>query len=171
MFFRWNVPNIKPCLKYQFRIQVVGAKEGVSEAFFELPDQLGPATEDEIEGSKFRPEIPDDFSAKPLANSASISWLGSDCANSYQVVLSEAGDTSKSRTETVADTKLAVGDLKPCTRYETTINAVLYDEYSDDLTDFFITKPRLDAANNLKPVFTSSLDSVSVSWETWSSVS
>ena len=87
------------------------------------------------------------------------------------MVLSEAGDSSKSRTETVSDTKLTVGDLKPCTRYETMINAVLHDEYSDDLTDSFVTKPRLDAANNLKPVFTSSLDSVSVSWETWSSVS
>lgn len=169
--FRWNVPNIKPCLKYQFRIQLVGAKDGVPEAFFDLPEQLGPAAEDEIEASKFKPEIPDDFSARPLANSASITWSGSDCANSYQVVLSEAGDTSKSRTETVSDTKLTVGDLKPCTRYETMINAVLHDEYSDDLADSFVTKPRLDAANNLKPVFATSLNSVSISWETWNSVS
>jgi len=150
---------------------VVGAKEGVAEAFFELPEILGPATDDEIAASNYEPDSPDDFSAKPLANSASLSWSGSACATAYQVVLAEAGEAAKARTETVADTKLTVGDLKPCTRYEATLNAIAHDQYSPDLNDAFVTKPRLDAANHLRPVFSPSLDAVSVSWETWSSVS
>jgi hypothetical protein len=53
----------------------------------------------------------------------------SDCALSYDVGFSESGEASKMRAETVpaGETRVNVGDLKPCTRYETTITAVLVE--------------------------------------------
>ncbi len=53
----------------------------------------------------------------------------SDCALSYDVGFSESGEASKMRGETVpaGETRVNVGDLKPCTRYETTITAVLVE--------------------------------------------
>lgn len=173
MFLKWKVDGLKPCLQYQFQIKVVGIKAGISEAMFELPQLLGPASEDEILESGFSPEAVTDFGVKVGANSATITWSGSDCASNYEVSLADTSETAKSRTESVpsGETKLNIGDLKPCTRYEATINAVLGEEYSNDLTASFATKPRLDAASNLKPTFITTLDSVSVSWESWQSVS
>ena len=172
-FSKWIVDGIKPCLEYQFQIKVEGGKEGVSEAMFELPQSLGPASEDDIFESGYKPETPTDFAVKAGANSATVSWTKSDCALNYDVGLSESGDMSKLKSENVpaGDTKVNVGDLKPCTRYETTITAVLGDEFSEDLIHAFATKPRLDAVANLKPIFTTTLDSATITWDTWQSVS
>jgi len=170
---KWIVSGIKPCLEYQFQIKVEGAKPGVSEAMFELPQSLGPAAEEDIIDSGYKPEAPTDFAVKAGANSATVSWTQSDCALSYDVGFSESGEASKMRAETVpaGETRVNVGDLKPCTRYETTITAVLGDEFSDDLVQSFATKPRLDAVANLKPVFVTTLDAAVVTWDTWQSVS
>ena len=170
---KWIVVGLKPCLEYQFQIKVEGAKPGVSEAMFELPQSLGPASEDEIIDSGYKPEAATDFAVKAGANSASVSWSKSDCALSYDVGFSESGDNSKLRSETVAGSASSVniGELKPCTRYETTITAVLGDEFSEDLVSSFATKPRLDAVANIKPTFLTTLDSAIITWETWQSVS
>lgn len=172
-YSKWIVEGIKPCLEYQFQIQVEGKGDKVSEAMFVLPTTLGPATEEEIIDSDYKPEPPTNFAAKVGANSASLTWSKSDCALSYDVGLIESGDASKLRSETVpsGETKVNVGELKPCTRYETTITAILGDQYSDDLVQSFATKPRLDAVANLKPTFVTTLDSAVVTWETWQSVS
>ena len=141
---------------------------------FELPKRLGPATEEEIVDSSFKPDAPENFGAKVGANSATLTWSKSDCALSYEIGLVESGDTSKLRSETVPagdETKINVGDLKPCTRYETTISAILGDKYSDDLVSSFATKPRLDAVASLKPAFVTTLDSAVITWDTWLSVS
>ena len=141
---------------------------------FELPKTLGPATEEEIVDSSFKPDAPENFGAKVGANSATLTWSKSDCALSYEIGLVESGDTSKLRSETVPagdETKINVGDLKPCTRYETTISAILGDKYSDDLVSSFATKPRLDAVASLKPSFITTLDSAVITWDTWLSVS
>jgi hypothetical protein len=140
---------------------------------FELPQTLGPATEEEIMESGYKPEAPTDFNVKAGANSATITWEKSDCALSYEVSFSESGEASKLRSETVPadEAKINVGDLKPCTRYETTVSAVIGDEYSDDLVQSFATKPRLDAASTLKPSFVTTLDTAVITWDTWQSVS
>ena len=173
-FTKWIVDGLKPCLEYQFQIKVEGSRSGVSEAMFELPKTLGPATEEEIIESGFKPEVPANFGAKVGANSATLTWSESDCALTYEIGLVESGDVSKLRSESVpagGETKVNVGDLKPCTRYETTISALLGDEYSDDLVSSFATKPRLDAVASLKPTFVTTLDSAVITWDTWQSVS
>ncbi len=71
---KWIVSGIKPCLEYQFQIKVEGAKPGVSEAMFELPQSLGPAAEEDIIDSGYKPEAPTDFAVKAGANSATVSW-------------------------------------------------------------------------------------------------
>ncbi len=147
---------------------------GVSEAMFELPKTLGPATEEETVDSSFKPDAPENFGAKVGANSASLTWSKSDCALSYEIGLIESGDTSKIRSETVpagGESKINVGDLKPCTRYETTVSAILGDKYSEDLVSSFATKPRLDAVASLKPTFVTTLDTAVITWDTWQSVS
>ena len=52
-YTKWIVDGLKPCLEYQFQIKVEGSGSGVSEAMFELPKTLGPASEEEIIESKY----------------------------------------------------------------------------------------------------------------------
>lgn len=58
-----------------------------------------------------------------------------------------------------------------CSLLQVTLNAVLNDEYSEDLVAYFATKPRLDAASDLEVEVKPSIGAADITWEAWKSVS
>ncbi|TRY61160.1 hypothetical protein TCAL_14959 [Tigriopus californicus] len=162
---KWSV-DVKPCLEYQFQIRVMGKIETI----LDLPTVLGPASEEQIAESGFIPGPPSDLESVVGAYNAKLSWTPSDCGKKYDINFHEVG-SDEYRYETIKENNLEIGDLKPCTNYEATLNALIGDDYSEDYVSNFATKPRLDAASEMAITVTPEMDSAVISWEAWKSVS
>uniref|UniRef100_A0A0K2T470 Fibronectinlike [Oryzias latipes] n=1 Tax=Lepeophtheirus salmonis TaxID=72036 RepID=A0A0K2T470_LEPSM len=168
-FSKWSIEDIKPCLEYEFQIQVSGEEE---EAIFQVPFKLGPADMENIKQSDFVPDIPTDMEADVGANSASLSWKESDCAEAYEMNYIESGNKKGHVTLAIQDgqTEIMLNDLKPCTSYDISLYAILGDKYGEEKSYKIATKPRLDAVSDLEPEITTSMDSMSLRWAAWENV-
>ena len=170
---KWTVET-KPCKTYYFRIRVIGNEiSSGKEACLQIPTPLEPLSPDEIRKSGYTPDPPTGFSANVHSGSAELSWAASDCALAYEISYVEAGDDQEKqiRQDQETPTPITVNDLKPCTRYDTFIYAILDDRYSEPAEPTFATQPRTDAATSLDINVSPDLDFATVSWETWKSVS
>ena len=162
--------EVKPCLEYTFAIQVQGEKE----ARLELStSNLGPATEEEISNSNFVPDSPTGFQKTVAAMSATLSWDESACAGAYSITYKEIGadDSDSKYVDLDTATNAEIKGLKPCTKYEVILSAYLNSQASvpAETGDTFSTKPRLDAAANMKTeVIKTTMDSAVVNLEVWS---
>lgn len=169
---KWTV-KIKPCLKYYFRIKVTGNDTNSDSTSFELPPSLAiePMSQENILKSGYTPDAPTGFKFEVSSADADLRWNPSDCATNYEISYLEAGGGSDSKVKSTGKiTSGRVSNLKPCTRYDTVISAILGDEYGDLSTEF-ATEPRLDAATDLDVKTTPGLDSVHISWPAWQEVS
>ena len=121
------------------------------EACLEISTPLEPLSPDEIRKSGYTPDPPTGFSANVHSGSAELSWAASDCALAYEISYVEAGDDQEKqiRQDQETPTPITVNDLKPCTRYDTFIYAILDDRYSEPAEPTFATQPRTDAATSL----------------------
>ena len=129
--------DVKPCLEYRFAIKVSGPDHS---ATLELPTPLGPASPAEVLSSRYVPEAPSaGFAADAGAQLATLRWDPVDCAASYDVSVRAAGGGGGEEVflqVAEGETEVRVGDLRPCTAYEVTVNAYLGDEVGEFLGTF-----------------------------------
>eukprot|EP00096_Caligus_rogercresseyi_P009763 TRINITY_DN3375_c0_g1_i1.p1 TRINITY_DN3375_c0_g1~~TRINITY_DN3375_c0_g1_i1.p1 ORF type:complete len:787 (+),score=243.48 TRINITY_DN3375_c0_g1_i1:665-3025(+) len=169
-YSKWSIDDIKPCLEYEFQLQVSGPEE---EAIFQIPYKLGPADAESIKESDFVPDMPTDVLAEEGANSVSLSWKNSDCAEAYEINYIESGASTGHVTLALQDgsTEINLSDMKPCTSYDISLYAILGDKYSEEKSYKIATKPRLDALSDLEPTIQTTMDALSLRWAAWENVS
>ncbi|QQP57826.1 Fibronectinlike, partial [Caligus rogercresseyi] len=151
-------------------LQVSGPEE---EAIFQIPYKLGPADAESIKESDFVPDMPTDVLAEEGANSVSLSWKNSDCAEAYEINYIESGASTGHVTLALQDgsTEINLSDMKPCTSYDISLYAILGDKYSEEKSYKIATKPRLDALSDLEPTIQTTMDALSLRWAAWENVS
>ena len=167
---KWST-KVKPCKRYFFRIRLTGANINTNEAILEIPKALEPLSKEQLLESGYTPDAPSGLKSDVNANDADLSWNPSECAESYEISYVRAGTGDDATTVgTFERTYATITSLKPCTRYDTFIYAILGNQYSETSSEF-TTEPRLDAASGMEVEVTPGLDSVLVSWPTWKAVS
>jgi len=158
--------EVAPCLSHKLRF-IAKSLEG-EEATYELPQVIGPASEEEIISSRFAPEAPTNVEVTDLQDGTlKVSWEPSECATSYEVYASG----EKATTVTTQETSIILEDVEPCLTYEILVSAYTGEEVSDEVSLDFTTKPSELAANDLDLVIVPGVNSVSVSWDGWKSLS
>ena len=170
---KWEV-DVKPCVKYGFAI-LVKVKDPEATLTLETTDNLGPASDDEINQSSYKPETPTNFTALNIkSESATLKWESSECATKYQIIWEEAAkeitqssaflETGGNKSET------EISGLKPCTKYKAIICAIRGERYGEETSTAFTTMPELHAVSNLSVKIGERVTSLMVSWNTSDSI-
>ena len=152
---KWIV-KVVPCFKYHFRVGVNKIENDASERIYSGRKSLPAANESTILDSKYTPEVPAFINYTSSENSATLAWTGSHCVTSYDFFVKEEGDETQEGGEyrnlisTNATIALTTNNLKPCTNYEATLQAILGKEYSDDQLKSFSTKPNVNTSENIR---------------------
>lgn len=155
---------VAPCLSHKIRF-VVKSLQG-EEGIYELPSVIGPASEEEIEKSRFTPLAPTNVRVTETGDGqVRVSWDGSECATSYEIYGIEEDVL------TTEDVSIPIEGAKSCIDYEFAVSALTGEETSPETTVQFTTKPRVEDAQNLDVEIVPGVKSVSVSWDGWRSIS
>ena len=129
-------------------------------------------SKEDIKQRGYIPDPPKGFVADVNYTYGELKWEVSDCAESYEVKYIAAGDENELTTMYPLPplTSVSITNLQPCTRYETFINAILDEKYSETATEF-ATEPRLSVGSTMEVETNTAFESVLVSWPAWNEVS
>ena len=168
---KWTF-DVKPCLEYHFRIRLEGQKISTDENdILRISDVIEPLSKEIILKDGHTPDAPTDLKIEVNSTLALISWHPSDCAEGYDLSYMQAGGEDDLLTvNTDNKTSGNLSNLKPCTRYEVFVYAILGSHYNE-IDSGFITEPELDVASSLAIETASNENSVVLSWPTWKDVS
>lgn len=168
---KWTF-DVKPCLKYHFRIKLEGQKRSTDEnIILRISDVIEPLSKEIISKDGHTPDPPTDLKIEVNSTLALISWLPSDCAERYDLSYMQTGGEDDLLTVNIDNkTSGILSNLKPCTRYDVFVYAILGSHYNE-IDSEFITEPELDVASSLEIETVSNENSVVLSWPTWKDVS
>ena len=181
---KWIV-EVAPCFQYDFKIRVNGINERHAEFYESNIKSLGPTDKGVIEQSTYLPEDPIFIHAESNDTSATLKIEASPCVDSYELFTIEEsakdisdendGDYSNGEYKKIQSTDaillLSIPNLKPCTNYETNLQASINDRFNEgDNNYIFSTKPNEKTSENIQlDGFESGADSVTFSlqspWE------
>ena len=163
---KWTF-DVKPCLKYHFRIKLEGQKRSTDKSIIlRISDVIEPLSKEIILKDGHPPAPPSDLKIEVNSTLAMISWHPSDCAEGYDLSYMQAGGEDDLLTVNIDNkTSGILSNLKPCTKYEVFVYAILGSHYNE-IDSEFITEPELDIASRLEIETVSNENSVVLSWPT-----
>ena len=166
---KWIV-KVVPCFEYDFRIVVNGLNGREADLSQSNPKSLGPAEKEKIENSPYVPEMPTFISAQSVGSNTQLKFEASNCVESYVLFVKEVneddddegdgndGDYSNGEYLDInskdSNVIFDLTGLKTCTNYESSLQAIMSDRYSEEVEIKFSTDPNIQTAKNiiLKPL-------------------
>jgi len=133
----WRV-KIVPCNIYHVRLVV---EHDSCVEYHDHPTQVGPADNDAIHRSHYRPVMPHDIMTHRVSHdSVKVTWDQSSCAE-YYTVLYESHDNKDSGNTSLSmdQTSVILTDLLNNTVYTVYVTAVMGEEFSDEAEADFAT--------------------------------